>query len=138
MSFEIYLQCFNAGEPAGVPVSSVRALFPVVDPESEPDYWFVRYDNLNSCNISITPLASDGDMVKSVCVHRPCGDPRLWEALLNVMRLGPIVLYFPGDSPPLIAEESVAAQLPRDLREALGKPLCIGSGQEILQAIEGG
>jgi hypothetical protein len=41
MSFEIYLQCFEQGKPAGVPLSSVRALFPVVEGESEPDYWKV-------------------------------------------------------------------------------------------------
>ncbi|MBX6316623.1 MAG: hypothetical protein IRY99_27470 [Isosphaeraceae bacterium] len=63
MSFEVYLQCFEAGEPAGVPRATIRALFPVINADSEPDYWRVRYDDLNSCDIAVTPLPSDGELV---------------------------------------------------------------------------
>ncbi len=136
MSFDVYLQCFRGGEPAGLPRAGVRALFPV-GPDSEPDYWRVRYDDLNSCDIFIVPHPSDGALVRSVCVHRPCRDRRLWDALLGVMRLGPVALYFPAGGSPLVADDAVGPHLPADLVEALGPPRRVGSGLEIRRAIEG-
>jgi hypothetical protein len=108
----------------------------VVEEQSEPDYWRVRYDDLNSCDVSVTLLASDPTLLASLCVFRPCGDLRLWDALLAVMRLGPVVLYFPGDSPPLVASEAASEQLPADMVEAMGQPRVVRSAQEILEAIK--
>ncbi len=93
MSFEVYLQCFEGGEPAGISRAAVRALFPVIVADSEPDYWIVRYDELNSCDIHVAPLASDGDLIESLCVNHPCGDPRLWDSLWKVMRMGPPLCF---------------------------------------------
>jgi hypothetical protein len=135
MSLNVYLQCFRDGEPAGLPRAGVRDLFPV-GADSEPDYWRVRYDDLNSCDIVVVPDPADGALVRSLCVHRPCRDGRLWDALLGVMRLGPVALYFPGDAPPLVADEAAGPHLPPDLVEALGPPRRVGSGEEIRLTIE--
>jgi hypothetical protein len=54
VSFEVFVQCFEGGEPAGVSRIAIRSLFPVVEAESEPDYWSVRYDDFNSCKVSVT------------------------------------------------------------------------------------
>lgn len=136
LSFEVYLQCFDSGGPAGVPREAVRRLFPVVAAQSEPDYWHVRYDDLNSCSISIGALGTDPGVLESICVHRPCSDIRLWDALLEVMRLGHVALYFPGNSPPLVASEEAGAHLPRDMVEALGPPRTVRSGREINEIVE--
>jgi hypothetical protein len=136
MSFEIYLQCFERWKPAGVPLSSVRALFPVVEGESEPDYWKVWYEEFDWCNISVTLLSTDPALVEHLCAFRPCGDMRFWEAILAVMRLGPVVLYFPGNAPPLVASELAGQQLPRDMVEAMGhEPHIVQSAEEILEII---
>jgi hypothetical protein len=136
LSFEVFVQCFERGEPAGVPRAAVRPLFPVVEGESEPDYWAVRYDDLNSRHIGVRPLASEASLVESLCVHRPCGDARLWDTLLAVLRLGSLVLYYPGNAPPLVASESVWKHLPADMVEAMGPPRTVRSGQEIVEAIQ--
>ena len=60
---------------------------------------------------------------------------RLWDALYEVMKLGKVVLYFPGDAPPLIADESVARHLPADMVKALGQPRRVRSGAEIVDVI---
>ncbi len=99
MSLNVSLKCSGGGEPAGLPRASVRALFPV-DPASERDNWRVRYDDANSCEMAVVPHASGAESVGSLCVHRPCGDERLWDALPEVLRLGPVVLRFPGRSWP--------------------------------------
>ena len=137
MGVTVHLQCYHAGEPAGLPRSSLRALFPV-GPDSEPDRWRVRYDDRNSCDIILLPHPSDPELVRALSVDRPCRDGRLWDALLGVLRLGPVVLYALAETPPLIADAAVAPHLPADLVEALGLPRCVGTGAEIRRAVEGG
>ena len=85
-----------------------------MEAESEVDLWVVRYDDLNSCEISVGPLSTDPSLVTAIVVRRPCGDLRLWEALLEVMKLGHTVLYFPGDSPPLVTNLEVGDHLPTE------------------------
>ena len=47
MSFDVFVQCFHNGEPAGVPLASVKALFPVVESKSDSEMWFVDYGGSN-------------------------------------------------------------------------------------------
>jgi hypothetical protein len=135
MAFEIYMQCFDHGKPTGVPLSSVRALFPIVESESEPGYWKVYYEESDWCNIDMHLLATDATRVEYLCAFRPCGDMRFWEAILAVLQLGPVVLYFLGNAPPMVASEFAGQQLPRDMIEALGYPLVVHSASEILDVI---
>ena len=136
MSFELFLQCFDRGEPAGITRGKIRPLFPIVEAESEIDFWPVRYDDLNSCEISLDPLSSDPSLVTAIAVRRPCGDLRLWEAVLEIMRLGHTVLYFPGHSPPLVTSLEVSDHLPPDLVQALGQPRLVATAQDILDAVD--
>jgi hypothetical protein len=136
MSFDIYLNCFDHGKPAGVPVLSVRALFPVVDNESDPDYWKVRYGESVWCKIRVALLPTDVTLVTHLGVCRPLRDMRFWEAILAVMRLGAVALYFPGDAPPLVASEFAGQQLPRGMVEALGQPRVVQSASEIVEIIQ--
>lgn len=133
MSFDVYLQCF-AGEPPGIPKAAVRALFPIVEDGSEPDYWSVRYDRANSCKIHVDPAKSNPELITSLAVNRPCGDVRFWESVLAILRMGRVILYWPGGGP-LVGSESAADELPREIAESLGQPLCVGSAQEIMDAI---
>jgi hypothetical protein len=132
MSFDIYLQCV-AGEPVGIPRSAVRALFPV-DENSAPDYWRVFYDGSNSCKINITPSKSDNELITSLAVNRPCGDVRFWESVLAILKMGPVMLYWPGGGP-LVGTERAAAEFPAEIAESLGQPNCVGSAHEIMDAI---
>ena len=51
------------------------------------------------------------------------------------MDLGNVVLYFPGDSPPLVRGESVAQHLPSEMVEAVGDPVRVSNAAEILEWI---
>ncbi|HKT06732.1 MAG TPA: hypothetical protein VJR24_02460 [Gemmatimonadaceae bacterium] len=136
MGFEVFVQCLERDGPTGIPRSAVRSLFPVDERQSERDYWAVTYDDVNSCHIGVSPLASDPTLLESLCVYRPCGDPRLWEALLTVLRLGPAVLFFPGNAPPLVASPAVAEQVPADMVEGMGRPRVVSSGGEIVEIMK--
>jgi len=67
-------------------------------------------------------------------VERPCGDPRLWEALFRVLNRGPIVLYFPG-GPPIVANDQVRAAVPEEVTGSLGEPRCVHSAADICKII---
>ena len=56
MGFEIYVQCFGESARSGLPRAYVRELFPVIEEQSS-DYWRVRYDAENLCDIGITAIA---------------------------------------------------------------------------------
>lgn len=134
MSFEVYLQCFGEANRSGISRAAVRSLFPILERESEPDYWRVRYDDKNSCEIGVTAVASERALLKSLYVDRPCADLRLWEGLLAILRMGSVVMFWPG-GPPVVADEAIGAKLPRDMIDALGPPRTIGSAEEILKLL---
>jgi hypothetical protein len=86
----------------------------------------------------VTASDSDKELVTALCIHRPCGDARFWEAVLSILRMGSVILYFPGMETPLVASEWVASDLPNGMVESVGQPRCVGSAQEILDAIHKG
>jgi hypothetical protein len=133
MGFDIYLQCF-AGEPPGISRAAVRALFPIIEQDSEPDYWRVHYDRSDWSTIGVTPSKVDRELITALSVNRPCGDVRFWESVLAILRLGPVMLYWPGGGP-LVGSELAARELPPEIAESLGQPSCVGSAQEIMAAI---
>src|SRR5262249_13527363 len=133
-SFEIYLQCFGQDEHTGISRAVVRGLFPVLERESEHNYWLVGYGDNNSCSIDVTPAPSDDARLTSLCIHRPCPDPGLWEGLGLVLRMGAVVASWPG-SPPLVAGDAIGTSLPKDMRDAIGPPKSVGSAADILRLL---
>ena len=107
MSSEIYLQCFALGAPAGVSRAHLRSLFPVVESAIEANRWVVRYDERNTCDFYLHALPTDARLISAVTIARPCADRRLWEALFALLRLGHVILYVPGEGPPLVATDEV-------------------------------
>ena len=135
MSFGIFLQSFHRGASAGIPRQQVRDVFGAPLVETEPDYWQLRYDDANSCDLYLT-AHSDPSMVRGFSVHRPCADPRLWDGLAGILALGDIVLYFPGGKAPLVGRSTVTQHLPPDMIELLGCPVVVTSGREIRHEID--
>jgi hypothetical protein len=133
MGFDVYLQCF-AGEPLGISRAAIRALFPIDEENSEPDYWSIHYSPTDSCKISVTASESDAKLITSLCVYRPCGEARFWESVLSVLRMGPVMLYWPGGGP-VVASQMAANEFPREIAESLGQPLNVTSAREIMDAI---
>ena len=110
---------FRGNRACGNTAAVVRSLFPVIEPESEPDRWRVRYDDLNHCDVSVSAIPADREFLNAVCVWRPCGDVRLWEAILQILGMGSVFIYWPG-SPPIVADDEVAAGLPDEITTSLG------------------
>jgi hypothetical protein len=134
MSFEVYLQCFGETERLGLSSDAIRLLFPVSNPATDGTYWPVSYDSLNSCDIDVGLLPNGSDRLTSLCVHRPCGDMRLWKSLYAILNMGSVVLFFPG-GPPILAEGISPEGLPREMVDSIGEPVFVDSAEAILRIL---
>ncbi len=135
MSFEAFVYCFKDGEPVGVSSQAVRETFGPYLSEGGAFDWQLCYDEANCCDVMLSRNDSDKALLRGFTVFRPCGDIRFWDAMANVLRLGNLVLLFPADCPPLIADVKVATHLPPGMIESMGQPKCITSGNEILNIL---
>jgi len=135
MSFEIYVQCFGETEKLGLPRDAVRDLFPVDEASSEPDYWKLRYDSREGCDVGVNPLEANAAKLSSFYVHRPCRELRLWNSLFTVLNMGSVVIFFPG-GPLIVAQKTSAAGLPEEMIESLGTPVQVDSGEAIRRLVE--
>ena len=135
MSFELYLQCFGETERLGLPRDSIRALFPVDEASSEPDYWRLRYDSQNSCDIGVHSLPTDVTKLADFYVERPCRDIRLWDSLFTVLNMGSVVLFFP-EGPLIISKGISGTGIPQEMVDSLGAPVQVNSGEELRKIVE--
>jgi hypothetical protein len=135
MGFEIYLQCFKQTESLGLSRDAIRALFPVDEASSEPDYWRLRYDGASGCEIGVSPFPTDASKVASLYVDRPCRDLRLWDSLFAILNMGDVLLFFPG-GPLIITRAGSTAALPEEMTESLGAPVEVDSGEAIRKIVE--
>jgi hypothetical protein len=135
VGFEVYLQCFGETETTGISRTVVRSFFPITEDKSEPDYWRVRYDSKNSCEIGVTPLASGRETLAGLFVNRPCADLKLWEGLVRVLRMGCVVMFWPG-GPPVVAEGTLTSDLPKDMIDSIGKPRCVSSVSDLIRLVQ--
>jgi hypothetical protein len=135
VSFEVYLQCFANGEPAGVSRAALADLFAIDRVQRHNDEWEADYGDCG-CDIMVVPLDQDDELIHQITIERPCQDMRLWESVYRTMTLGSVILYFPGDVAPLAVNDTVGGNMPQDLREALGEPVIISGPEEIVAYIE--
>jgi hypothetical protein len=135
MGFEVYVRCFGESERTGISRAAVRSLFPVIEEESEPDHWRVRYDDDNSCNIGVTAVTSEKEMLKFLFIDRPCGNLRLWEALISLLQMGSVVIFWPG-GPPVVFDDVVASRLPNVTTDAIGPSRSVSSAEELRRLVQ--
>ena len=122
-------------ESSGISREAVRSLFPIVEEKSETDYWPVRYEERDACELGVHPApASAGKMLNGLSVNRPCADLRFWQGLLAVLQMGSVVMFWPG-GPPVVADQSVVEFLPRDMIESIGPVQVVQTPQELLNLV---
>ena len=138
MSFELFLQRFSGGEPAGFAPADVREAFGDALSELEEDFWQVDYGDGQSSDLFVSQLDDNPKLFHNISVHRPCAHPRLYQALWALLDHSGSCLYFPGDCAPLSRDPGIASHLPPDMLEDLGQPIQLRSAGEILAAIEAG
>jgi hypothetical protein len=136
MSFDVYLRCVGPDEQSGISRAAVRSLFPVVEEKSEKDNWRVRYDAQDECDVGVDPApASPDEMLNGLSVNRPCGNLKFWQALLAVLRMGAVVIFWPG-GPPVVADEAVVEFLPPSMIESIGPAQVVRTAEELLSLVQ--
>jgi hypothetical protein len=135
MSFDLFLFSFTNGRPSGLPRDAVQAAFGEHVRWNEDGSGWTQYDGTDGCHILISPFQSDPTLTASVSLNRPVADPRLWESLYQIMRLGNVALFFPGMTGPLVADPAVIPHLPPDMFDSLEQPVIVNNGVDILDQI---
>lgn len=135
MGFEIFVQSFSEGVPAGISREQLRSAFDPHLTEAELGLWVVRYDDENWCDLYLSVDKTAPDLVDGFMVSRPCSDPRLWDSLASILRVENAVLFWPDGPAPVVGDSSAVAHLPSELVEVLGEPVVVSSGQDIVNLI---
>ena len=132
MSFDVFVQCYGNTEASGLSRDQVRGLFPVVEEKSDAERWVVQYGSTDWCDLYVD---AEGETFNDFMVSRPAGDKRLWDALLTVLQMGDVVMFWLG-SPPLIASAEGATRLPEDMVKSLGEPVLISCADQFIELLK--
>ena len=135
MSFDLFIQFYDHGAPAGIASDDVRAAFAPCIASSDATHLALEYDVANASYVHLKPHPNNAGAIVAIAVNRPCGDIRLWDSLARVLRLGNAVLFFPGGANPMVGSADAVPHLPRDIIEALGNPVVVASGNAILALV---
>src|SRR5438105_219907 len=107
MSFDVYLLAFTDQRSSGVPRSAVHAAFgDGVRWDDDMSGW-TRYGPEDGCNIQLSALKADPNLISCISINRPVAAPQLWTSVYELMRLGNFALLFPGGRGPLVADATV-------------------------------
>jgi hypothetical protein len=131
MSFDVFVQCYGDGEPPGLPIEQVRALFPIDERDSDLNFWLVRYEEKIVSNVFVK---ASGDRLTSMMIAGPPGNLRFWEALLMILRMDQVVIFWPGGRPMVALGNS--AIVPREMVSVLGTPKEIETPEDFLELLE--
>jgi hypothetical protein len=136
VSFEVFLYFCQRDQADGITRAQIQQTLGDFCVPLETDYWHVEYELTDSCDILLSSLDSEPNIIRSAMVNRPAGDIRLWNSVFELMQLGNGVLYYAGCRAPLVANETTNSYLPAEMIDALGEPICVSSGEEIRARIQ--
>ena len=139
MGIEAFIWSYSDGDVAPLPFDKIQSLFAkyVVDWDSTNGRMRVCFgDESTSCDVYCGPEAEASNSVNGLMISRPVNHPDLWQCVLDVMRMGNVLLFFSDKTTPLFAFEDAPKHFPKDLLEALGKPRIVQSSEDIIQSHE--
>jgi len=126
MSFQVYLQIFHGGMPAGISLPSIRAAFPGLLLELEEDYWQLNYAPEESSDLFLQFLPGNEEQVHTISFDRLAKDMRLWNGIFRLLENDGAIFHFPGMEAPLARAE---------VSSDLGKPVIVLGAMEIVRLV---
>jgi hypothetical protein len=130
---EVFVNWFENGAPAPVPLSAVLATFGVAAGAPEEQGFPVSYGPEDDS--FVYAKADDKGELTGLMVERPCADVRLWDSILTLLRLGNGVCFWPGGSC-AVGRVDTIRHLPSDMAADLGEPAVAATGAELAHAFE--
>ena len=122
------------------PTALVEAAFAPFISSRKGESWVVTYPSspsiLDQTDLYLT--FKDGDMssCSGFMISRPTGNPRLYEALVQLLQASNSILFCIGDCPPLVGRAEAIPHINPDAKETLGDPVTVRSGAEIVEWFE--
>lgn len=135
MSFDLYLQAFDGGRPAGIPLERLRESFGAQLVELEEDYWQLQFGFDASTDVFLQELPGRRELAHGLAFHRPCPDPRFFQALWKLLGNPGTILYYPEGAAPLARDSLAGESMPAELLRSLGQPTLVEDAAAISQAI---
>ena len=132
MSFDLFVGCFRNGRKGTFPRSLVDDYLGPYVTAKHPGCLTLTFDARSESYLYV----EEAPEIDGFCINRPCTSSKLYDALLSLLRSDNLVLYMPGNCPPLIANPSVTAHLPKDMVDSLGAPVVLSSSDEIPKRIQ--
>jgi hypothetical protein len=132
VGFDLFVQWFNHGTSAYLPLEAVREAFGPAAGPIESRGFSVSYGPGEQSFVYVTP--TPGNLVTHVMIQRPCAVLSFWDALVTLLRLGNGFAYWPGTAT-AIAHAGVISHLPDDFTDA-PHPTVVNDGAHFIQLIE--
>lgn len=131
MSFDLYVGGCRNGGKAPFPRALVERHFGEFVSGRKPGCLTLSFGGGDDCYL----FCEDQELIELCSINRPAAALALYEAILNLLRSGHLVLFMPGECPPLLGRADTIPHVPVDLTRGAGPPVVLGSATEILQWI---
>ena len=135
MGIEIYFQGYSADGPHGVSRDDVLSLFTLHEATADQSGFYpLVYDGETQCQLTLQIRANIAEVV---CIHRPTDHAALWQAMYDLLKSGPYVLFAPGGNQTLIGRTEVRTWLPEDMIASLGEPALVKAPEDMQRFLFG-
>jgi hypothetical protein len=161
MSFEIFFNAYEHGEPCAFPLSDAEAAFQtaIVCNEGKEGRYFWRLEypapilqeqprviHMNGRDYPVEVrdisevygriLPSDGpSSTDGFMVKGPAAHPDFYAALLKLLQSAHAVLFWPGENSLVIGQMETVKHLPEGMVETLGEPFLVTEPMQIIDRI---
>lgn len=92
MSFDVWVTAFRDGKVTTFPRASVEDAFGPFATRTKPERWDLSFPDGGGGVLRM----DDDQLITGFGVNRPPGSPLFWQAMLDVLKSAPTVLYWPG------------------------------------------
>jgi hypothetical protein len=131
MSFDLYIGgCLN-GKKAPFPRALLARYFGEFVSRREPRCLTLSFEGGEECLL----FCDDEELVEICSINRPGPAPALYQAIFELLRSANLVLFLPGECPPLVGRAETITHVPADMVEGLGQAVVLGHATEILEWI---
>jgi hypothetical protein len=131
MSFDLYFGGCKDGQKASFPRERLDRHFGAYVSHRAPQCLTLDFGDEGTSYL----YCSDEEYIDFFSINRPASAICLFEAILDLLRSESLVLFMPGQCPPLVGSAATVSHVPADMVEANGSPVVVTSAAEIVQCI---
>jgi len=135
MSIEAFLWNYRDGQSIGFDFTTVRSILSTKDADWLDEYGClrVRFRHPDDCvDIYLGKGAPATNHTDGITIARPIVHPDYLSRILQVMKLGNVMLFYSDETTPIFLRGADPGHYPAELLAELGQPRFIASPSELL------